>query len=142
MTRTPAASAMSAVASSDESSTTIVSCSTPSCSASASSVRPRVAAAVRAGKITDTSGTRRTYTRAAMRAEVSVVVPSHDRPLRLRWLLNALEEQSLPAGEWEVVVGHDSSGPETDELLRTHPLATAGTLRHVTLPPGSAPPGR
>ena len=29
--------------------------------------------------------------------DISVVVPSHDRPLRLRWLLNALEEQTLAA---------------------------------------------
>jgi len=74
--------------------------------------------------------------------EISVVVPSHDRPLRLRWLLNSLEEQTLPRERWEVVVGHDSSDPETEELLRTHPLAADGTLRHVTLPPGTAPPGK
>ena len=73
--------------------------------------------------------------------ELSVVVPSHDRPLRLRWLLNALEQQTLDRGRWEVIVGHDSSGEETEELLTTHPLARAGVLRHVTLPPGTAPPG-
>lgn len=73
--------------------------------------------------------------------ELSVVVPSHDRPLRLRWLLNALQDQTLPTDRWEVVVAHDSSGPETEALLREHPLATAGILRHVTLAPGSAPPG-
>lgn len=73
--------------------------------------------------------------------EISVVVPSHDRPLRLRWLLNALESQTLPMDRWEVIVAHDSSGPETEKLLRTHPLASAGILRHVTLPPNSAPPG-
>src|SRR3954452_13853911 len=73
--------------------------------------------------------------------EISVVVASHDRPLRLRWLLNALEVQTLPADRWEIIVGHDSNGPETEELLREHPLAAAGVLRHVTLPPGSAPPG-
>jgi glycosyltransferase involved in cell wall biosynthesis len=72
---------------------------------------------------------------------ISVVVASHDRPLRLRWLLNALEEQTLPRDQWEVIVGHDSTGPETGALLRTHPLAADGTLRHVTLPPSSAPPG-
>ena len=77
-----------------------------------------------------------------MGPEISVVVASHDRPLRLRWLLNALEEQTLERGRWEVVVGHDSAGAETEQLLRTHPLAADGTLRHVTLPPGSAPPGK
>ncbi|HYF24142.1 MAG TPA: glycosyltransferase [Baekduia sp.] len=53
---------------------------------------------------------------------ISVVVPSHDRPLRLRWLLNALEEQTLPRERFEVLVAHDSRGPETDELLARHPL--------------------
>ena len=74
--------------------------------------------------------------------EIAVVVPSHDRPLRLRWLLNALEEQTLPTDRWEVVVSHDSAGPETERLLNEHPLAAAGVLRHVTQPPGSALPGR
>jgi glycosyltransferase involved in cell wall biosynthesis len=73
--------------------------------------------------------------------DIAVVVPSHDRPLRLRWLLNALEEQTLPHDRWEVIVGHDSAGPQTERLLREHPLARRGVLRHVTLPPGSAPPG-
>jgi GT2 family glycosyltransferase len=73
--------------------------------------------------------------------EISVVVASHDRPIRLRWLLNALEDQTLPRERWEVVVGHDSHGPETERLLREHPLATAGVLRNATLPAGCAPPG-
>lgn len=67
------------------------------------------------------------------------MVPSHDRPLRLRWLLNALEEQTLPRDRFEVVVVHDSSGPETEELLRTHPLAAAGVLRHRGYAPGPGP---
>jgi GT2 family glycosyltransferase len=74
--------------------------------------------------------------------DIAVVVASHDRPLRLRWLLNALADQTLPRARFEVVVGHDSSAPATEDLLRTHPLAQEGVLRHVTLPPGSAPPGR
>lgn len=73
--------------------------------------------------------------------EIAVVVPSHDRPLRLRWLLNALEEQSLDRGRFEVIVAHDSSGPESADLLDTHPLASAGVLKQIALPPGSAPPG-
>jgi glycosyltransferase involved in cell wall biosynthesis len=74
--------------------------------------------------------------------DISVVVPSHDRPLRLRWLLNALEEQTLEPERWEVVVGHDSAGEEIEELLRTHPLGRRVSLRSVRLAPGSAPPGR
>ena len=73
--------------------------------------------------------------------EISVIVASHDRPLRLRWLLNALEQQTLERTRFEIIVGHDSSGPETEELLERHPLAKAGVLRHVTLPAGTAPPG-
>ena len=71
-----------------------------------------------------------------------MVVPSHDRPVRLRWLLNALEEQTLARDRFEVIVGHDSAGPETDALLTSHPLARDGTLRAVRLEPGTAPPGR
>lgn len=71
---------------------------------------------------------------------ITVVVPSRDRPLRLRWLLNALADQSLPRDRWEVVVAHDSKGPETEQLLRDHPLAREGTLRHLTFAPGSCGP--
>ncbi|UTI62700.1 glycosyltransferase family 2 protein [Paraconexibacter antarcticus] len=73
---------------------------------------------------------------------LSVVVPSHDRPLRLRWLLNALAEQSAPAGSFEVLVAHDSAGPETDALLRSHPLAVTGTLRTLPFAPGTAGPAQ
>lgn len=76
--------------------------------------------------------------------DIAVVVPSHNRPLRLRWLLNALEDQTLDRGRWEVIVGHDCSGAareETETLLRSHPLARAGVLRHAALAPDTAPPG-
>ena len=42
--------------------------------------------------------------------DVSVVVPSHARRLRLRWLLNALEEQTLAPERFEVIVVHDYTG--------------------------------
>jgi GT2 family glycosyltransferase len=74
--------------------------------------------------------------------EVSIVIPSHERPIRLRWLLNALEDQTLTRDRWEVVVVHDSRGDETEELLRTHPLRSAGVLRHLRLPPGTGFPAR
>jgi GT2 family glycosyltransferase len=74
--------------------------------------------------------------------EVSVVVPSHERPLRLRWLLNALEEQTLPRERWELVVVHDSRDDETEKLLDEHPLAAAGVLRHRRLEPGTGTPAR
>ncbi|MCW3066919.1 MAG: hyaD, partial [Solirubrobacterales bacterium] len=71
--------------------------------------------------------------------EIAVAVASHGRPLRLRWLLNALEEQTLR--DFEVVVCHDSD-EETEGLVREHPLARAGVLRHVRLPPGTGSVGR
>ena len=66
-------------------------------------------------------------------AEIAVAVASHERPLRLLWLLNALEEQTLARERFEVVVAHDS-GPDspTERILATHPLAEAGVLRHLT----------
>lgn len=69
---------------------------------------------------------------------LSVVVASHDRPLRLRWLLNALEEQTLARERWEVIVAHDS-GEQTERLLSSHPLAADGTLRHRRFAPGPGP---
>jgi glycosyltransferase involved in cell wall biosynthesis len=73
--------------------------------------------------------------------EVTVVIASHERPLRLRWLLNSLEEQTLAPDRWDLVVVHDSGGERTQELLETHPLTHAGRLRHVRRPPGMNPPG-
>ena len=74
--------------------------------------------------------------------DISVVVPSHERPLRLRWLLNALEEQTLDRARWELVVVHDCRGDESHELLAGHPLARDGVLRHRRLPAGTGSPAR
>ena len=70
-----------------------------------------------------------------------MVVASHERPVRLRWLLNALEEQTLARERWELVVVHDS-GDDTEALLREHPLAAAGVLRHVRLGRGTGSAAR
>jgi GT2 family glycosyltransferase len=72
-----------------------------------------------------------------MTAPIAVVVASHDRALRLRWLLNALEDQDLDG--FEVIVAHDSADG-TEAVLRDHPLARAGALRALSFPPGSAGP--
>ena len=71
--------------------------------------------------------------------EITVAVPSHDRALRLRWLLNALEDQTIDRARFEIVVAHDSAD-DTGELLRTHPLAGNGTLRALEFEPGSKGP--
>jgi glycosyltransferase involved in cell wall biosynthesis len=59
----------------------------------------------------------------AQAPRLAVVVASHNRALRLRWLLNSLEEQTLPRGEFEVLVAYDSDdGGATERLLRDHPV--------------------
>jgi glycosyltransferase involved in cell wall biosynthesis len=72
---------------------------------------------------------------------VTVVVPSHGRHLRLRWLLNALEEQGY-AGPWDVVVVHDYPADVARRVLDDHPLSRDGALRHVAIAPGSGSPPR
>lgn len=64
-------------------------------------------------------------------ALIAVVVPTRDRPVRLRWLLNALEEQDCR--DFELVVAHNSRGPETAALLRER------GVRHLELPPEAGP---
>lgn len=72
---------------------------------------------------------------------IAVVVPARDRPLRLRWLLNALEDQTLGLDQFEVLVAHDSFSDEVDRVLETHPLAHRGVLRQLRSAPGSLRPG-
>jgi GT2 family glycosyltransferase len=59
---------------------------------------------------------------------MSVVVASRGRPLRLRWLLNALEDQRAEGVDWEVVIAADAASVE---LLATHPLVRSGRVRFV-----------
>ena len=73
---------------------------------------------------------------------MSVVVASHARHLRLRWLLNALEEQTLAPGSWEVVVVHDYDPATAERVLDRHPLAQSGRLRDISIPPGTGSPAR
>lgn len=73
---------------------------------------------------------------------VSVVVASHARPLRLRWLMNALEEQTLPRESWEAVVVHDYDTTTAARALGGHPLSEAGLLRQIAIAPGTGSPAR
>jgi glycosyltransferase involved in cell wall biosynthesis len=72
---------------------------------------------------------------------VSAVVASHGRALRLRWLLNALEEQTLRE-PWELVVVHDYDEPTAARALGSHPLARDGMLRAIPIAPGTGSPAR
>lgn len=72
---------------------------------------------------------------------VSVVVASHGRELRLRWLLNALEGQKLEE-PWEVVVVHDYDEATAARVIEGHPLYESGVLSHRQIEPGTGSPAR
>lgn len=76
------------------------------------------------------------------RTSVSVVVASHARHLRLRWLLNALEEQTLASDRWEVIVVHDYAEELAGRIITLHPLQRAGRLRAIAIAPGTGSPAR
>jgi GT2 family glycosyltransferase len=68
---------------------------------------------------------------------IAVVIASHGRALRLRWLLNALETQAVP---FEGVVVHDYDARERARLLDTHPLVVSSAVRLIAIPPGTGSP--
>jgi GT2 family glycosyltransferase len=68
----------------------------------------------------------------------SVVVASHARELRLRWLLNALEEQTFDE-PWELVIVHDYDAPTAERVIERHPLAGNGLVRPIF---GTGGPGQ
>ena len=70
--------------------------------------------------------------------EISVVVPSHGSLLRLRWLLNALEEQTFEADRFEIVLVHDYGDAQSAAMIDSHPLAVSGRLRAVRIDPRHA----
>jgi len=57
----------------------------------------------------------------------------------LRWLLNALEDQTLHPAAFEVIVVHDYEG-EDAALLDGHPLAREGRMRQLRIEPGTGRP--
>ena len=73
---------------------------------------------------------------------VSVVVASHGRHLRLRWLLNALEEQTLDRSRWDLVVVHDYDSDTARRVIDEHPLSADGTLRQIAIAAGTGSPSR
>jgi GT2 family glycosyltransferase len=54
--------------------------------------------------------------------EVSVVVPSHGRPVRLARLLDALAAQTLARERWELIVVHDDAAQTLAGAPQTLPL--------------------
>src|SRR5262245_27959567 len=58
--------------------------------------------------------------------EISVIIPTYNRAERLRACLEALNRQTQPGSDFEVVVVVDGSTPETFQLLAS--LTTPYTL--------------
>lgn len=75
----------------------------------------------------------------AERVSVSVVVASHARKLRLLWLLNALEEQTL-AEPWELILVHTYRPEIIEDVVSSHPLARRGVLRQTAVDASSGSP--
>ncbi len=71
--------------------------------------------------------------------EVTVVVPTHARPLRLLYLLDALAEQTLDRRRWQAVIVY-SGDPLTGRVLEGHALIRDGTARTIVAGPGSTSP--
>jgi hypothetical protein len=56
--------------------------------------------------------------------------------------MNALEEQTLPRGEWELVVVHGYDSATAGRFLEAHSLASGPTLRLIGPPTGGGIPAR
>ncbi len=67
-----------------------------------------------------------------MAPELSIVVPSHRRRIRLRWLLNALEDQTLARERFEVIVA--TTNDELAAIVTEHPLGARHVRPHASSP--------
>jgi GT2 family glycosyltransferase len=77
-------------------------------------------------------------TNGAPGLDATVVVPSHGRPDRLKALLDALAQQTLPRDRWDAVVAHTYPPDVATELFDGHDLTAAGVLRPVAIDPALA----
>jgi glycosyltransferase involved in cell wall biosynthesis len=75
-----------------------------------------------------------------MRPELSVVIPTHNRREFLRACLDSFEQQSAPAGSFEVVVVIDGSTDGTAEMLSE--FAPSFELSVLTQPQAGASAAR
>ena len=77
-----------------------------------------------------------------MSAPRVTVVVAASRPLRLRWLLNALEDQTLSPSDWDGVVVHGFDRATESRFLADHPLVASGRVRTIGPPQGGGIPAR
>jgi glycosyltransferase involved in cell wall biosynthesis len=73
------------------------------------------------------------------RPSVSVIVPTHRRPERLRRLLEALAKQTIRPETFEVIVVDDCSGDETTEMLTALVSQLPYSLRPMQTPANRGP---
>ena len=74
-------------------------------------------------------------------ARVSVVIPTYERAARLPGLVAALEAQSLPLRDFDVIVSDDGSRDDTQAVLADLAARTRLAL-HVVNNPTNRGPGR
>lgn len=74
-----------------------------------------------------------------MSLDVSVVVPTHGRPVLLARCLLALREQSLDRWRYEIIVVSDGRDEETQALLAAITSQTAAVVRYFSLPRARGP---
>ncbi|HVJ29625.1 MAG TPA: glycosyltransferase, partial [Gammaproteobacteria bacterium] len=70
-----------------------------------------------------------------MKPRVSVVVPTHGRPMLLSRCLEALAAQTLPRADYEVIVVSDGPDARTRSALD----GSACAVRYLVLPRRSGP---
>ncbi|HXN63111.1 MAG TPA: glycosyltransferase [Acidimicrobiales bacterium] len=73
------------------------------------------------------------------RPKVAVAVPTHNRATQLERLLAALEKQTLPAEEFEVLVVDDGSADDTGAVVARFRTATQLNLRSLRTEPRRGP---
>lgn len=62
---------------------------------------------------------------------ITVVVPTYNRPDYLRSCLESLAHQTMPPGDYEVVVVDDGSAPPAEEVVRSRLSGTEVAWRYV-----------
>src|SRR4051812_22121800 len=71
--------------------------------------------------------------------EISVIIPTHQRPQLLMKCLTALLKQKFDKQRFEVIVVSDGPDPETHSLVRSMAQCGMATLRYFSLPTRRGP---
>lgn len=74
-------------------------------------------------------------------SRISVAVSTYNRPVMLTHLLEALEQQTLPPSEFEVVIADNGSAPATAEAITAFAASTALRIHALHVSPNSGPSG-